>query len=184
MQIETGLPKEDILKIDVTENNEPLVEVIETDRIKLLKEHKFLYPYLRKSVLEKLNEASLNLPDGFCFLVVTCYRSIESQKEMYKQRQKQIALKHPFLMIFNFKKWKSMVDKFTAPPGGSSHQTGAAIDLTLINKNGERLDMGTSLTDFGKNKEARRRDTNIKRGSSHKEQKISRVADKTTPTIS
>lgn len=150
MQINTGLPKEEILKIKIEDNNEPLVGIKETEKIKLLKDHKYLYPYLRKTVAEKLNEASLNLPEGFSFLIVTCYRSIDMQKEMYRIRQKQLAFRHPFLMIFNFKKWKNLVDKFTAPAGGSSHQTGGAVDLTLIDKDGNRIDMGTSLTDFGK----------------------------------
>ena len=57
--------------------------------------------------------------------------------------------KYPFLMILRYKKWKSLVMKYTAPPGGSPHQCGGAVDLTLIDKNGNRLDMGTSLTDFG-----------------------------------
>lgn len=149
MQIETGLPKEKILSVKIIENNEFLIEIKETEKIKLLKAHKYLYPFVRKEVQNKLEEASTHLPSEYSFLIVTCYRSIQFQKEMYRQRQIQMAIRHPFLMLFNFTRWKSMVDKFTAPPGGSSHQTGAAIDLTLINKKGERLDMGTSLTDFG-----------------------------------
>lgn len=41
------------------------------------------------------------------------------------------------------------MNRYTSPPGGSSHQYGGATDVTIINPQGERLDMGTTLTDFG-----------------------------------
>ncbi len=49
-QITTGLPRTEVNRIVVKENNEPLVEIFVTDKIKLLHAHKFLSPYVRKSV--------------------------------------------------------------------------------------------------------------------------------------
>ena len=43
-----------------------------------------------------------------------------------------------------------MANRYTSPPGGSSHQYGGAVDVTLIDAQGNRLDMGTALTDYGK----------------------------------
>jgi D-alanyl-D-alanine dipeptidase len=60
-----------------------------------------------------------------------------------------MAKKYPFKMIFNYSNWKREVGKYTSPPGGSSHQCGAAVDVTLLDSNNNRIDMGTTLTDFG-----------------------------------
>jgi|SRR3989344_2251853 len=149
MQISKGLSVKNILNINIRENNEPVVEVKETEKIKLLTGHKFLQPFLRKSVNDLLINASNNLPPDYKLLIVTCYRSIEMQKEMYRNRKIQLAKKYPLRMIFQYPKWIKIVNTYTAPPGGSPHHTASAIDLTLIDSNENRLDMGTSLIDFG-----------------------------------
>ncbi len=148
-QIKNGLPLEEIKKIRINETNEPLVEITETEKVKLLRDHKYLYPHLRKGAQELLYVASDNLPDGHKLLVVTAYRPIWMQKELYRRREKQMAKAHPFLMIFQYPKWRKMVNRYTSPPGGSSHQYGGAVDVTVIDPAGNRLDMGTTLTDYG-----------------------------------
>lgn len=149
-QITTGLPLESIKKIIVEENNEPLVPIPEIGKLKLLHEHKYLSPLLRKSVCDLLVKAANNLPEGYKLLIVTAYRPIEMQKEMWRSRLLQMAKAYPFEMIFRYRKWKKTVGQYTAPPGGSPHQCGAAVDLTILDENGNRLDMGSSFTDFGK----------------------------------
>ncbi|MBP9732671.1 MAG: D-alanyl-D-alanine carboxypeptidase family protein [Candidatus Magasanikbacteria bacterium] len=148
-QIRKGLPLEAIKKVDIDETNEPLVKIDETERIVLLKDHKYLDARLRKSAQNLLAVASNNLPAGYKLLVVTAYRPIWMQKELYRHREKQLAIKHPFLMIFQHAKWRKLVNRYTSPPGGSSHQYGGAVDVTVIDSYDNRLDMGTSLTDFG-----------------------------------
>ena len=149
-QITKGLSIEEIRKVTTKENNEPLVEIVENKRIKLLREHKYLSPYLRKSVAELLTAASNNLPLGYKFLIVCAYRPFWMQKELWRRRLCQMAKYHPLKMIFQYKQWRKEAARYTSPPGGSSHQTGAAVDLTVINDKGDRLDMGTTLTDYGK----------------------------------
>ncbi len=149
-QIITGLPVENIRKIIIEENNESLTKIIPNERILLLTEHKFLYPYLRKSVVEKLYKAGANLPNGYKILVVTAYRPISMQKKLWRQRLIQLAKRHPIMMVMNFRRWLNTARRYTSPPGGSSHQCGAAVDVTVIDEIGNRLDMGTTLTDFGK----------------------------------
>jgi zinc D-Ala-D-Ala dipeptidase len=149
MQTTKGLPLEEIKKIKINETNEPLIEIKETDRVELFKDHRYLSPNLRKSAQELLYVAANNLPAGYKLLVVTAYRPIWMQKELYSRRLKQLAIKHPLKMIFQYSKWKNMVNRYTSPPGGSSHQYGGATDVTVIDSNGNRLDMGTSLTDYG-----------------------------------
>lgn len=148
--ITTGLPREIIKEIEIEENNEPLVSIPEGEKIKLLHEHKYLSPLLRKSVCDLLVKASNNLPEGYKLLIVTAYRPIQMQREMWRNRLWQLAKARPFQMVFQYSKWKKTAGQYTAPPGGSPHQCGAAVDLTILNNNNNRLDMGTSFTDFGK----------------------------------
>ncbi|HEY4505488.1 MAG TPA: hypothetical protein VJG67_02260 [Candidatus Paceibacterota bacterium] len=68
-QIITGLPVENILEVIVHENNEPMVPVKETEKIQLLKKHKYLWPVLRKTVYELLVKASNNLPERYKLLL-------------------------------------------------------------------------------------------------------------------
>lgn len=149
MQINKGLPLEKIKGVKIIENQEPLVAIEETDKIKLLRDHRYLDARLRQSAKELLTKATGNLPPGYKILVVTAYRPIWMQKELYARRLKQLAIRHPFKMIFQYPIWKKMVNRYTSPPGGSSHQYGGAIDVTIIDALGNRLDMGTNLTDYG-----------------------------------
>ncbi|MDO8728790.1 MAG: M15 family metallopeptidase [bacterium] len=148
-QITEGLPLERIKEINILETNEPLIEIVENNRIKLLSDHKYLSPNLRKKARDILYLAADNLPIGYKLLIVTAYRPIRMQKELYDARLKQLAMKHPLKMIFNYRGWRKIVNLYTSPPGGSSHQSGGALDVTVIDREGNRLDMGTELTDFG-----------------------------------
>jgi len=140
---------DELKKIDIHENNEPLVEIPENDKIKLLREHKFLSPYLRKSACELLLKAVDSLPFDYKILVVTAYRPVSMQKKLWRQRLWQMARRYPFKMIFQPRNFRRLASKYTSPPGGSSHQCGGAVDVTIIDNDGNRLDMGTTLTDFG-----------------------------------
>jgi D-alanyl-D-alanine dipeptidase len=148
-QITTALPLKKMTDIVINENKEPLVEIFETENIKLLTEHKFLSPYLRKTARDLLATAAKNLPSNYILLVVTAYRPIWMQKKLWRRRLLQMAKKYPFKMIFQYSRWRKMVSQYTAPPGGSSHQYGGAVDVIVIDGEGKRLDMGTTLTDFG-----------------------------------
>jgi D-alanyl-D-alanine dipeptidase len=149
MTITKALPISKIREIKINENNEPLISIVESEKLIFLKEHKFLMPLLRKSVSDLLTQASQNLPEGYKILVVTAYRPLWMQRKLWKNRLWQMAKKYPFKMIFNYSNWKREVGKYTSPPGGSSHQCGAAVDVTLLDSNNNRIDMGTTLTDFG-----------------------------------
>ncbi len=145
-----ALLKEELYKVEIKENNEPLVEILETERVKLLREHRYLSPYLRGAVVDMLHVAADNLPADHKLLVVTAYRPKWMQQELWEQRVWQMTKRHPFKRLFSPKKFKRMVGVYTAPPGGSSHQCGAAVDVTILDPEGNRFDMGAELTDFGK----------------------------------
>lgn len=149
MQITYGLPLQKIKSVIVTDNNEPLVEIKETEKIRLEKTNKNLVPQIRIGVLDLLIKAASNLPDEYKILVSTAFRPYEMQKSMWRKRLLQMAILHPIEMILNNKAWKKEAGRYTAPPGGSSHQCGAALDVSLLYKNSE-IDMGSTQNDVGK----------------------------------
>ena len=87
--------------------------------------------YLRKNTAEALVKANEEFKTlGFRIKLFDCYRPLEVQKKM----------------------WKILpgTHYVANPAKGSKHNRGAAVDLTLVDKNGNELDMGTPFDFFGK----------------------------------
>lgn len=66
---------------------------------------------------------------GYKIKLYDCYRPLDVQKKM----------------------WEIVPDaNYVAPPkNGSIHNRGGAVDITLVDKDGNELDMGTSFDHFG-----------------------------------
>lgn len=87
--------------------------------------------YLRLKTVNaiiKANEKALK--KGYRIKLFDCYRPLDIQKKMWK--------------IFPNAKYVAN------PAKGSIHNRGGALDLTLVDKNGNELDMGTPFDFFGK----------------------------------
>lgn len=104
--------------------------------------------FVRKSVAEKLLQAQENL-QGLKFLVWDGLRSRNVQNSLYQRFWNEMKMKYP--------SWSSdqllvEVGKYVTPADDPKrippHSTGGAIDLTLTEKNGSLLDMGTDFDDF------------------------------------
>lgn len=94
-----------------------------------------LYPcpecFLREEVALALVEAQKDFEKmGYKIKIYDCYRPLSIQKKMWK-----------ILPGTNY---------VANPAKGSKHNKGVAVDLTLIDKNGKELDMGTEFDFFGK----------------------------------
>ena len=95
---------------------------------------KVLYPtdkvYMRKIVAEKLSEANRYLRESYnlSIKIFDGYRPLSVQKLM----------------------WEILPDpRYVADPSkGSRHNRGAAVDITLIDENGNQIEMGTPYGDF------------------------------------
>jgi len=95
---------------------------------------KVLYPtdkvYMRKIVAEKLSEANnyLKQNHNLSIKIFDGYRPLSVQKLM----------------------WEILPDpRYVADPSkGSRHNRGAAVDITLIDENGNEIEMGTPYDDF------------------------------------
>ena len=108
--------------------------------------------YLRKTVYELLLKAQANLPDGYFLRIWDAWRPISLQKELYE------SYRHDLISAFNLSslpedEQNAFISKYIAIPSENpdyppAHTTGGAVDLTLIDKYGNELDMGTDFDDF------------------------------------
>lgn len=106
--------------------------------------------WLRLRILERLLETEEKLPQGHFFKVWDGYRKTSVQKRLYDDLYKKLVQKNPG---WSEDKLHTAVQEFVAPPTtdperAAPHNTGAAIDLTIVDSDGKELDMGTVFDHF------------------------------------
>lgn len=106
--------------------------------------------YARESVVERLKQAQSYLPNGLRFMIYDAYRPISVQQHLWDYYRAEVVSKNPELTEeeIDFK-----TSFFVSKPSydvnnPSLHNTGGAIDLTLVSKDGNVLNMGTEFDDF------------------------------------
>lgn len=98
---------------------------------------------IRQNVAQRLKSAKSYLPRGYKLCLRCGYRSLALQRKIYRQFLSNLKTKHPH---WSSDKLCHETSKFIAPPDIiPPHSTGGAIDLTIINKTGRCLNMGTRL---------------------------------------
>lgn len=105
---------------------------------------------LREGVIVRLLEAKKHLPKGWNFKIWDGYRPLSVQEKLYKGLWDLRAKEHP---SWKEAELKEAVEKFVAfpsydPKRPSPHNTGGAVDLTIINAKGEELPMGSEFDEF------------------------------------
>jgi D-alanyl-D-alanine dipeptidase len=110
------------------------------------------YPdcYVREGLIPLLKEAQSYLPEDICFKIYDGYRPICIQQRLWNIHRAKIKYENPNLSDdeIDFK-----TSFFVSKPSydinkPSLHNTGGAIDLTLMTKSGYELNMGTLFDDF------------------------------------
>ncbi len=106
--------------------------------------------YARKTVVAMLKEAESYLPSGYRFIILDAYRPICIQQTLWDSSHKQLENKYPQL---NEAEIDYKTSFFVSKPSydikcPSLHNTGGAVDLTICNKSGKWLNMGTDFDDF------------------------------------
>lgn len=87
--------------------------------------------FLRYKTVKKLIEANEKFKKlGYTIKLYDCYRPLDVQKKMWE------IVPNPIYVA--------------DPSKGSIHNRGGAVDLTLVDKNGNELTMGTAFDHFGK----------------------------------
>lgn len=139
-----GLPTFVIRNVQEIDNGEPLVDLrkLKTKLFfggRLEKETEIL---LRKSVAEKIKNAAKSLPQDTYFLIYDAFRPLKYQQQKWDNKYKYYKNLYPNETDEQITK---RTRKVVADPrnGHGGHQTGGAIDISLCDKNGVELDMGT-----------------------------------------
>lgn len=106
--------------------------------------------YVRETVLKMLLEAEKNLPDGLKLKIYDGYRPISVQQRLWNFYRQQVKNDNP---TFSDEEIDFKTSFFVSKPSydinqPSLHNTGGAVDLTLITDNGYELNMGTLFNDF------------------------------------
>lgn len=106
--------------------------------------------YLRRSVADRLEHAQASLPDGLRFKLYDGYRPLQIQQALWDYFIRVVRQNHPDAPEEEIKRRTSY---FVSEPSHdaehpSLHNTGGAVDLSLIDADGDDLDMGTSFDSF------------------------------------
>ena len=148
-QITKTLPRSNWEGIIISENNEPLVEMVATNRIQLSAISDKPYEtsfFVRKTVAEKLVRVSEALPEGLSLVIIEGYRSTESQQTLWDEKYKNLQKENP---TWSTEQIEQQVRLLIAKPLPlANHHCGGAIDVTLAYDNGEFVDMGTPYIDL------------------------------------
>ena len=97
--------------------------------------HKAVYPcskcFLRPEVAKALTKAQSDLQKkGYSLIIYDCYRPLIIQRKLWKMKPDPMYVANP--------------------EKGSMHNRGLAVDLSIVDKNGNELDMGTLYDSFSK----------------------------------
>lgn len=141
-----GEPVEELVKIPTQDNGEPLVDIFQVcPKLRWApKSPRFDFPrsgLAREGVAHMLAKAQSLLPDGLYLQIVGAFRSFEIQKKMYEAARAELKEQHP---DWPEELLTEYINVFSAPPileTPPPHTTGGAVDLSIVDENGERLDM-------------------------------------------
>jgi zinc D-Ala-D-Ala dipeptidase len=105
---------------------------------------------LRESVVRRLEKARELLPDGYDFKIFDGYRLLDTQEKLFSRLYNHYREHNP--------DWDEQVlneatENFVATPRyelghPSPHNTGGAVDLTVVDERGRDLDMGVAFDEF------------------------------------
>ena len=122
--------------IPVLENGEGLVDLRSLDALGLDSrkvDPAGSYAHLHTGVARRLAHAQAALPVGLELLVIEGFRPLELQGRYFDEYADNLRQRHPDL---NASELARLVTRHVSPPDIAPHSTGAAIDLTLRNRNG------------------------------------------------
>ncbi len=130
IQITKILPKSDWEKVVILENNDPIVELKQTQKLifgKNIAPHSVDNYTLRKTVAEMLYKVSQSLPTGSKLAVIEGIRSLSKQKEHWDKKTVEFKKLHP--------EWSDNEIEFQVrlvvakPLPLANHNCGGAVDV-------------------------------------------------------
>jgi D-alanyl-D-alanine dipeptidase len=102
--------------------------------------------YVRKSLAEKLARVNKKLSSrGYRLEVVYGYRHPEVQRRYFEGRRNALKTEYPDM---DESALDRMTHGFVAIPDVAGHPAGAAVDLTIIDRDGKDINMGMKIADY------------------------------------
>ena len=145
-----------ILAISIRDNGEPMIDIgpLGTLRIGPSPEipNNRDYTKMRKTVYEKLLQAEKSLPEGLHFCLYESFRSLTLQKMLFDARYAKLKKHYPDWSHTDlFRETTRLVSPVMMPngePNTPPHSTGGAIDVYLVDAEGNALEMGIHPKDW------------------------------------
>lgn len=104
---------------------------------------------IRAYTYDLLKQARRHLPENCHFVIYEAYRPMSAQVELWNGVVTRLSRQHPHLDV-DSEEFIAMCDVFAANPyrQGSGHQSGAAVDISLVDDSGAEYDMGGEVRGF------------------------------------
>lgn len=136
------------LVIQEIENPVRLVEINAADHIFFNPRYTSVRT-IRAYTYDLLKQARRHLPENCHFVIYEAYRPMSAQVELWNGVVTRLSRQHPHLDV-DSEEFIAMCDVFAANPyrQGSGHQSGAAVDISLVDDNGTEYDMGGEVRGF------------------------------------
>ncbi len=97
---------------------------------------------VRAGLAERLAHARSVLPSGVDLRVIEGHRSVADQRAIIDEYSRELRVLHPDADEVELTR---LYSRFVAPVAVAPHVAGAAVDLTLVDRTGEELWMGTPV---------------------------------------
>jgi D-alanyl-D-alanine dipeptidase len=96
----------------------------------------------RRGLANRLRTANASLPDGIRLRVIEGCRTVIAQQAIIDDYAGRLRAQQPELEQAEI---DQLVSRYVAPLANAPHVAGAAVDLTLVGRDGEELWMGSAL---------------------------------------
>lgn len=159
--LNTPIPDREMPEIydKISVKNSKFVKISDSDKIDVKMQYFLLNMknaetecYVRKEVYDMLLEAQKLLPKGIKIRVLDAWRPFALQEELYKKYSKKL-IKEYNLEEKSENEKKEVICSFVSEPLRNKllppvHTTGGSVDVTLVDFNGNELDMGCGFDSF------------------------------------
>ena len=126
--------------IEVVECGEPLVDLRGTLSVDGRRaDAEGFFAHTRVTVRDRLAAADLALPRGIRLLIIEAYRPPRLQLEIFDSYRSELLRATPGLTRAEA---DTLASRYVSPLDVAPHVGGAAVDLTLVDADGEELDLG------------------------------------------
>jgi D-alanyl-D-alanine dipeptidase len=127
-------------KISVAECGEPLVDLRGTLLVDTRRgDGDGYFAHTREGVRDRLVAADRALPRGIRLLIIEAYRPPQLQVEIFEGYRAELLRARPGLTVVEAER---LASRYVSPLAVAPHVGGAAVDLTLVDADGDELDLG------------------------------------------